>query len=481
MLIPLSIPSLSGTNAQNWLASIVLGCGPGIYLAITGLGAGAGQANSAKFSEIQNCLGNGVFGVASFFAPLLLRYCSVRWFLVIGPTGYAAYIAGLIYFQAKDQIALPLVFGVYFGLGSALTWVGTTYISVSYPTKATKGHFINNQWIGLACGSIIGAAIAFGSNIHKSKAAGVSYGVLGAWMAIHLAAAIGAFFLILPSDRVTQESGEGIPAGHHIMEGQSPGDILKEIGQTITNPKMLLVILAMLSSDFWLVFIGTWNSHNFSLRARSLNTLLYWAIQHMEQAKKRVDWLWYVVRTAHWYSEEVSSPWFTALLFTLVTASWLAFYLWQGLNMSTAGPAPLKSVVDWSQGAHYVKGLVVYLLFGLSYPTYHVVLVFYTSMLATEGNRKMAYYAGIFKGLQASGIALAFGVAAASPNYLTIGIVYGSLAIVCLIPMGYAFWKYIPNEMATETFEEDVSLHNVETFDQEDSKEGKTSATVAVI
>ncbi|WVW85896.1 hypothetical protein I302_107934 [Kwoniella bestiolae CBS 10118] len=474
MLIPLAIPSLSGTNAQNWLASVVLGCGPGIYLAITGLGAGAGQANSAKFSEIQNCLGNGVFGVASFFAPLLLRYCSVRWFLIIGPTGYAAYIAGLIYFQAKDQIALPLVFGVYFGLGSALTWVGTTYISVSYPTKAIKGHFINNQWIGLACGSVIGAAIAFGSNIHKSKAAGVSYGVLGAWMAIHLAAAIGAFFLILPSHRVTQASGEGIPAGHDVMEGQSPGAILKEIGQTLTNPKMLLVILAMLSSDFWLVFIGTWNSHNFSLRARSLNTLLYWAIQ-----LPTAELLTRLLDHKTWSKRRRGLTGF-ALLFTLVTASWFAFYLWQGLNMSTASPAPLKSVVDWSQGTHYVKGLVVYLFFGLSYPTYHVVLVFYTSMLATEGNRKMAYYAGIFKGLQASGIALAFGVAAASPNYLTIGVIYGALAIVCLLPMGYAFWKYIPNEMALETFEEDVTMHNVENFNEEEGKESKASTTVAV-
>lgn len=81
---------------------------------------------------IQNCLGNGVFGVASFFAPLLLRYCSescpgdrdaaltrqdVRWFLILGPTGYAAYILGLVYFQARNELAFPLVLGVYFGLG----------------------------------------------------------------------------------------------------------------------------------------------------------------------------------------------------------------------------------------------------------------------------------------------------------------------------------------------------------------------------
>lgn len=168
------------------------------------------HSRDSPLYPFQNCLGNGVFGLLSFFMPVLLRYCSrffsvhlasfltgelilafldVRWFLILGPTGYAAYILGLIYFQAQDKLAFPLVLGVYFGIGvssglpwlisrnwqvsqSAFTWVGTTYISVSYPTKTKKGHFINNQWVGLACGSMVGATIAFGSNFHKSKASG---------------------------------------------------------------------------------------------------------------------------------------------------------------------------------------------------------------------------------------------------------------------------------------------------------------------
>lgn len=75
-MFPPNIPFLAGASAQNWLAAAVLGAAPGVYLAITGLGAGAGQSNSAKFSEIQNCLGNGIYGVASFFMPMLLRRVS---------------------------------------------------------------------------------------------------------------------------------------------------------------------------------------------------------------------------------------------------------------------------------------------------------------------------------------------------------------------------------------------------------------------
>lgn len=63
----------------------------------------------------------------------------------MGPSGYAVYIIGLIYFQHEHSVILPFILSVYFGLGSAAIWVGTTYISMAYSTKATKGTFVNNQ------------------------------------------------------------------------------------------------------------------------------------------------------------------------------------------------------------------------------------------------------------------------------------------------------------------------------------------------
>lgn len=55
--------------------------------------------------------------------------------------------------------------------------------------------------------------------------------------------------------------------------------ILKEIGQTLISPKVLFAVAAMLSSDFWLVFIGSWNASHFTLRTRSLNSFCYWILQ----------------------------------------------------------------------------------------------------------------------------------------------------------------------------------------------------------
>lgn len=388
-----------------------------IYLAVVGLGAGGGQANSALLSSIQNSLGNGVFGVGSFFIPILLRYCSVRWFLILGPTGYAVYIACLMYFQARDEMILPIVLSVYFGAGGAMIWVSTTYISMAYATRKEKGHFVNNQWLGLAFGSVVGAAVAFGANIHKDTEGGVSQAVLGGWLAIHMSAAVAAFFLILPAHRVKTRDGSIIPAGHMIMGEISLKQTFKELGAAWISAPVLLTLLAMFTSDFWLVFTGFFNARNFSLRARSLNTLLYWAVQipTAEILSRLLD-------KKGWTNRQRGAAGFCCL-FGGVCASWLGYWIWQGLNMESASMENEIVVIDWADGARYVKGAIVYIIFGIFYPSeyahssqplistaYHVVLVFFFSMMAAEGSRLNTYYSGIFKGLQGTGICLAFGI-----------------------------------------------------------------------
>lgn len=85
---------------------------------------------------------------------------------------------------------------------------------------------------------------------------------------------------------------------------------------------------------------------------------------------------------------------------------------------------------------------------------YHVVLVYYFSMLSSEGSRKMSYYSSIVKGLQGLGIGLAFGInSIKTGNMMTIGICYGVIAILSLIPFGYAFWIYLDPTPPSEVVE----------------------------
>jgi hypothetical protein len=71
-------------------------------------------------------------------------------------------------------------------------------------------------------------------------------------MAIHVTASIVAYFLVLPAYRVRSADGKEIPAGRDIMGNTSPAMVIKEIGMTFMQPKILLVFIAMFTSDFWL-------------------------------------------------------------------------------------------------------------------------------------------------------------------------------------------------------------------------------------
>lgn len=233
---------------------------------------------------------------------------------------------------------------------------------MAYSTQATRGRFINSQWVGVALGSVVGAAVAFGANVHKSKAAGVSNGVLGGWLAIHVMASIGAYFLILPSNRVIAEDGHVIPSGRELLGDLTVMGTIKDIARTCVTKKVLLVALAIFSSDFWLVFIGGFNARNFSLRARSLNTLLYWIVQ-MPTAMA----LSYLLDRKGWSQRKRGMAGFT-LLVIMICCSWTGYYAWQAKHPDSADPMKKIDVIDWADKSSYIGGLFVYLIFGLSYP-----------------------------------------------------------------------------------------------------------------
>lgn len=62
-----------------------------------------------------------------------------------------------------------------------------------------------------------------------------------------------AFFFILPTGRVETPHGHIIPAGADAVGRESSAaSLMKEMFRTATQPKVLLVMAAMLTSDFWL-------------------------------------------------------------------------------------------------------------------------------------------------------------------------------------------------------------------------------------
>lgn len=70
---------------------------------------------------------------------------------------------------------------------------------------------------------------------------------------ISIHASLVAFFFVLPTNRVETPHGHIIPAGADVIgRERSAFAIIKDIYKTASQPKVLLVMAAMITSDFWL-------------------------------------------------------------------------------------------------------------------------------------------------------------------------------------------------------------------------------------
>ena len=76
---------------QNFIAGSILFCLPGIYLALTGLGAGGGKPSSQQVAANVNAILYGVFFLTGWFGGAVFNLIGPRWTVLLGSIGYAIY------------------------------------------------------------------------------------------------------------------------------------------------------------------------------------------------------------------------------------------------------------------------------------------------------------------------------------------------------------------------------------------------------
>ena len=95
---------LNNPFIQNCLMSACLFCNPGLYLAVTLLGAGGGRASSTSMADISNGVLYGVFVFSAFGAGAFLNVAGPRLTLLVAITGYPIYIGEMWYFDTYGQL-----------------------------------------------------------------------------------------------------------------------------------------------------------------------------------------------------------------------------------------------------------------------------------------------------------------------------------------------------------------------------------------
>lgn len=76
---------------QNFIAGSILFCLPGIYLALTGLGAGGGKPSSQQVAANVNAILYAVFFLTGWFGGAIFNLIGPRWTVLLGSVGYAIY------------------------------------------------------------------------------------------------------------------------------------------------------------------------------------------------------------------------------------------------------------------------------------------------------------------------------------------------------------------------------------------------------
>ena len=139
-------PRLNDPLSQNILAGTIVGLGPGIYVAITLLGAGGGPANETEMVNRANAVLYAVFFLAGLFSGSIVTTFGPKVTFMIGTLGYPIYVGSLWYFTNKAHQWFPIAAGAFLGLCANLLWTAAAYIAFSYSTEGQRGSFISMQW-----------------------------------------------------------------------------------------------------------------------------------------------------------------------------------------------------------------------------------------------------------------------------------------------------------------------------------------------
>lgn len=113
-------------------------CLPGIYTAITGLGAGGGRESSADVANKTNAILYGLLAFVGLFGGTILNMLRPKLSLMIGSIGYPLYVGGLWYYDRTGISWFPLFSGAALGITGGFLWTAAAYIQFAYAEEKDK-------------------------------------------------------------------------------------------------------------------------------------------------------------------------------------------------------------------------------------------------------------------------------------------------------------------------------------------------------
>ncbi|GAB7364591.1 hypothetical protein MBLNU230_g5397t1 [Neophaeotheca triangularis] len=429
---PLTIPYYASPQMQLLLVAMVCFLCPGMFNAVNGLGGG-GQLSS-EASNASNTALYSTFAVVGFFAGTVTNVLGIKRSLSLGGLGYCIYVASYLCYNHTANFGFMVFAGFFLGCCAGILWSAQGAIMMAYPPENSKGRYIAWFWIIFNLGGVIGSLVPLGQNINTTTNSSVSDGTYVGFIILTALGAALAFTLTDAKNVLRYDNTRVIVAKHPSWKTELLG-----IWQTLfSDPYVVLLFPMFFASNYFYVYhFNDVNLAYFNTRTRALNNVLYWLSQMLGAtiAGYLLD-LHGVRRTIR-----ARAAWASLLALTMVV--WGGGYEFQKgytraeISAGTAPDVPPDAAyvkMDWTH-AGYAGPMFLYIFYGM-YDAVWQTMVYWFMGATTNNSRKLANFAGFYKGIQSAGAAVTWRLDGLenAPEYMTMfascwGILAGSLLV----------------------------------------------------
>jgi len=387
------LPWFASPPVQLVIVSFVCFMCPGMFNALNGMGGG-GQLDPTANNRANTAL-YSTFAVVGFFAGTFTNKLGIRTALSFGGVGYSIYVASYLCYNHTQNLGFTTFAGALLGICAGLLWCAQGAIMMSYPPEDSKGRYISWFWMIFNLGAVIGSLIPLGQNINTKTAGTVNDGTYVGFLVLTILGAALSWTLVDAKDVIRDDGSKVIVMKHPSWKSEIVG-----LYQTFfTDPYIILLFPMFLASNWFYTYHFTEiNAAYFNVRTRALNGVVYYIMQIVGAYVfgYALD-IKGVRRTTR-----AKAAW--GVLFATIMIIWGFGYMFQKTYDRAWAEDETNEKKDWSD-AGYAGPFVLYMFYGFSDAAWQTSVYWFMGAL-TNNSRKLANFAGFYKGIQSAGGAI---------------------------------------------------------------------------
>ncbi|KAF7311401.1 MFS general substrate transporter [Mycena kentingensis (nom. inval.)] len=396
-------------------------CAPGMYNALSSLGAG-GLA-TPWYANATAAAGYVFMAVLCITGGIIVSKIGVNASLVIASTGDIIY-AGSLYLNSKNGTQWFLMLGsIISGATDGLMYAVEGPIITSYPEPERRGRMLG-LWVFMRnAAPVIGGAIIFGLNNKIDSAGAVS---LKTYLVIIGIMCAGPFIALLLSHPEKVQRKDGVKI---VFRRMGWAKTLSEWWKIVCSRDILLLCPLFFTSWFYGSYIGTLQTQYMNVRTRSLCAFVIpfadiaggFMIGYFLDYKKLT-----IKQRARW---------------AFVGLMTLNLALWVWTAVVTKQLQDQQPVIDWTSGHLFGSTFALFFLFDLATMATQTSLYWIISQMSDDFIA-LSYMTGTLRGVECAGQAVAYGIKSQNTtDWLSIGLNVG--LIVLSLPFAWAVIRKI--------------------------------------